>query len=116
MQIRSLFAEADVESFVEKPADVLQRCCCLEQHMKSGVLFPHGNEARQVPSKQYLLEGSGISVHFSSMHENYFSPWKYVMKEDQEYIQSGRHPDLTSATAPRSTMTSFTKGKGLKKR
>ena len=35
------------------------------------------------------------------------------MKEDQEYIHSGGHPDLTSATAPRTTMTSFTKGKGL---
>ena len=88
---RSSFADAVVQSFADTPAKVLQWCCCLEQHVQSGVHFHMAmkldKNQRWLPSKRYLLERCGISVHFSATHENYFSAWKYVMKEDQDYIQ-----------------------------
>ena len=89
---RSSFAEAVVQSFADTPAKVLQWCCCLEQHVQSSVHFHMAmkldKNQRWLPSKQYLLERCGFSVHFSAMHENYFSAWKYVTKEDRDYIQS----------------------------
>ena len=89
---RSSFAEAVVQSFADTPAKVLQWCCCLEQHVQSGVHFHMAmkldKNQRWLPSKRYLLERCGISVHFSDTHENYFSAWKYVTKEDRDYIQS----------------------------
>ncbi|CAH3046804.1 unnamed protein product [Porites evermanni] len=110
---RSSFAEAVVQSFADTPAKVVQWCCCLEQHVQSGVHFHMAmkldKNQRWLPSKRYLLERCGISVHFSATHENYFSAWKYVTKEDRDYIQSDGHPDLTSATAPRTTKASSTK-------
>ena len=110
---RSSFAEAVVQSFADTPAKVLQWCCCLEQHVQSSVHFHMAMELdkdqRWLPSKRYLLERCGISVHFSDTHENYFRAWKYVTKEDRDYIQSNGHPDLTSATAPRTTKASSTK-------
>lgn len=110
---RSSFAEAVVQSFADPPVKVLQWCCCLEQHVKSGVHFHMvmklDKNQRWLPSKRYLLERCGISVHFSATHGNYFSAWKYVTKEDQDYIQSDGHPDLTSTTAPRTTKASCTK-------
>ena len=110
---RSSFAEAVVQSFADTLAKVLQWWCCLEQHVKSGVHFHMAmkldKNQRWLPSKRYLLERCGISVHFSATHDNYFSAWKYVTKEDQDYIQSDGHPDLTSTTAPRTTKASCTK-------
>ena len=110
---RSSFADAVVQSFADTPAKVLQWYCCLEQHVQSGVHFHMAmkldKNQRWLPSKRYLLQRCGISVHFSATHENYFSAWKYVTKEDQDYIQSDGHPDLTSATAPRTTKASSTK-------
>lgn len=51
-----------------------------------------------------MLDKFGISVHFSSIHSNYYSAWQYVTKEDEEYIESPGHPDLQNAQPPRTTM------------
>ena len=42
-----------------------------------------------------LSKQHGISVHFSSQHENYYGAWSYVTKEDTDFIQSKNHPVLT---------------------
>ena len=60
-----------------------------------------------ISSKRFLLESCGISVHFSEIHSNYYSTWKYVTKEDKHYIQSLDHPDLTNTGPPRTTMASI---------
>ena len=49
---------------------------------------------RWLSSKRNLLERCGISVHFSSLHRNYYSAWQYVTKEDEEFIESVNHPDF----------------------
>ena len=49
----------------------------------------------RLSSKKFLLERCGISVHFSDIHRNYFSAWKYVTKQDKEFVESPGHPDLS---------------------
>lgn len=43
-----------------------------------------------------MLEKFGISVHFSTIHTNYYSAWQYVTKGDSGFIQSFGRPDLTN--------------------
>jgi hypothetical protein len=54
-------------------------------------------------------------VNFSDKHDNYFSAYKYVVKHDADYVLSDNHPDLTNATAPRTT-NAFQKRKGAAKK
>ena len=42
-------------------------------------------------------------MNFSDKHENYFTAYTYVVKEDADYVFSENHPDLANATAPRTT-------------
>ena len=58
---------------------------------------------RWLRAKKFLSENYGISVHFSSVHANYYSAWKYVTKEDKHPLESEGHPDLTNSEGP-STM------------
>ena len=44
-----------------------------------------------------------ICVNFSNVHTNYFSAWRYVIKEDNSYIESNGHPELTNESQPRTT-------------
>ena len=62
---------------------------------------------RWISSKRFLLERRGISVHFSEIHTNCYSAWKYVTKEDKHYIQSLDHSDLTNMGPPRTMMASI---------
>ena len=74
--------------------------CCMEEHPASGgsyfqtALKLNRNKGR-LSSKKFLLERCGISVHFSDIHRNYFSAWKYVTKQDKEFVESPGHPDLS---------------------
>ena len=52
------------------------------------------------------MERFGISVHFSSLHHNYFSAWQYVTKSDPNYLQSDNHPDLSNGEPPRADCAS----------
>ena len=56
---------------------------------------------RWLSSKNFLREHHGIVVHFSNLHYNYYSAWKYVTKEDENVLQSEDHPDLWNAKAPK---------------
>ena len=49
---------------------------------------------------------SGISVHFSDIHRNYFSAWKYVTKQDNEFVESPGNLDLSDGL-PKTTKASF---------
>ena len=46
------------------------------------------------------MEKYGISVHFSSVHKNYYTAWQYVTKVDGDYEESKDHPDLTNGVEP----------------
>lgn len=102
---REYFAEAIVQSFSTRKASVVQWCCTKETHRRTtGVHYHVAMKLDRIqcwlPSKRFLQEQHGISVHFSSIHINYYSAWKYVTKEDGLYVQSAEHPDLTDNHAP----------------
>ena len=85
--------------------------CWLEEHPKSCGSHFHmaqklDRNQRWLPSKRFLYESCGISVHFSAIHRNYFIAWKYVTKEDKEFVQSPGHPDLSDGP-PKTTRASF---------
>lgn len=106
---RQSFAEAVVQSFSTRKASVVQWCCSKETHRRTSGIHYHvaiklDRIQRWLPSKRILQEQHGISVHFSSVHVNYYSAWKYVTKEDTAYEQSEGHPDLTGSHAAPTTM------------
>ena len=106
---RRSFVDAVLQSFND--CNVVQWCCSLEQHISAGVHYHMAikldRNKRWFSSKRFLLERCGISVHFSEIHTNYYSAWKYVTKEDRHYIQSLDHPDLTNIGPPRMNMASI---------
>ena len=107
---RRSFFDAVLQSFND--CNVVQWCCSLEQHISAGVHYHMAikldRNKRWISSKRFLLERRGISVHFSEIHTNYDSAWKYVTKEDKYYIESLEHPDLTNVGPPRMMMASIT--------
>lgn len=101
---RNDFADAVVKSFTQGTAKVRHWCCCREQH-KDGGLHYHmviklDRNHRWLPSKEYLMDKHGISVHYSSLHHNYYSAWRYVTNADSYYVQSSGHPRLTEECEP----------------
>ena len=103
---RRAFADVVVNSFgCETETPVVQWACCLEQHRNGGYHFHIAVKLqrckRWLPSKSYLTQQHSISVHFSSSHDNYYSAWKYVTKEDDDVLESQGHPDLRNKKPPR---------------
>lgn len=107
---RNDFANAVVESFTSESVSVLQWCCSTEMHKKSGehyhMCLKLSRNQRWLSSKTFLNKKFGIQVHYSSVHYNYYSAWKYVTKSDEDFVQSPGHPDLTNATEPRTSQAS----------
>ena len=72
----------------------------MEEHPESGgsyfqMALKLNRNKRWLSSKRFLLERCGISVNISDIHRNYFSAWKYVTKQDKEFVESPGHPDLS---------------------
>ena len=117
---RESFAAAVVASFRSPSANVLHWCCSKGSH-KSGGIHYHlslklNKSHRWLPAKNYLKEQYNISVHFSSVHANYFTAWKYVTKEDRDFIMSENHPDLWNSAGPLTMKAHLTKAKARRTR
>ena len=41
-----------------------------------------------------------IVVNFSTSHDQYYYAFRYVAKEDQEYVKSAKHPPLEDMGSP----------------
>ena len=104
---RAAFAQAVNKSFHKRSAKILQWCCSQEYHKTSGVHYHMclklSKNQRWLSAKKCLADEYGISVHFSSVHANYYTAWKYVTKEDKHSLESEGHPDLNDSEEP-STM------------
>ena len=101
---RTSFAEAVLKAFDGGSAKVLHWCCSQESHKKSGVHYHMclklDRNQRWLRAKNFLHEHYRISVHFSSVHANYYTAWRYVTKEDENSVQSEGHPDLNDSKGP----------------
>ena len=74
--------------------------------LSNGLKTKRDRNKRWLSRKRFLLERCGICVHFSDIHRNYFSAWKYVTKQDKEFVESPGHPDLSDGL-PKTTKASF---------
>ena len=110
---RADFAKAVVQSFSQGNCNVMHWCCSLEEHSSGGKHYHMSLKLNKVQrwltSKRFLLQTYGISVHYSNVHHNYFSAWKYVTKSDTQYEESVGHPDLSNANSPRTSEASAKK-------
>ena len=101
------FTDIVIRSFDGCPGQIVQWCCCLEEHRDEGwhyhMALKFDRTQRWLTSKRRLLE-DGVSVHFSDTHTDYYSAWRYVNKEDRDTLHSVGHPDL--GVAPRTTNAS----------
>jgi hypothetical protein len=117
---RADFARAVVESFTQGNCNVSHWCCSLEEHTSGGKHYHMSLKLNKVQrwlaSKRFLTQTYGISVHYSNVHHNYFSAWRYVTKSDTQYEESIGHPDLRNAKSPRMSEASAKKSNDATKR
>ena len=104
---RRSFAEAVVGSFHSSNTRVMHWVCSRESHRDGGFHYHMALKLdrcrRWLCSKKFLKEQHSISVHFSDLHYNYYSAWKYVTKEDEHVLESNDHPDLWNSKAPKTS-------------
>jgi hypothetical protein len=86
-----------------------------EQHQNGGRHFHMAiklnTKSRWLRARNYIDEKHGIKVNFSDHHDNYYGAYKYVTKEDAEFIVSPDHPDLSNTTGPPKTSNATKKRK-----
>ena len=102
---RNAFAEKVLAAFEAcGTARVMMWVCSQEFHRDGGLHYHMSVKLDKVQRwlrvRNFLANHYDVSVHFSSLHHNYYSAWKYVTKSDQQYLQSTGHPDLTSSFPP----------------
>ena len=49
---------------------------------------------RWLQVRKFLDERYRIKVHFSDIHNTYYTAYRYVTKEDSKALHSSNHPDL----------------------
>ena len=58
-------------------------------------------------SKRYLAKNNDILLHFSVVHDDYYSALKYATKEDKDAPSSAGHPNLSNTKGcPKTTKVS----------
>jgi len=104
---RETFALAVTDSFKIGTSNiaVVQWVCCREKHKTSDAMHYHpalklSAIKRWKGVKDKLRDDYGIEVLFSDKHDSYYSAYKYVTKEDTEFIKSENHPDLCEVGSP----------------
>ncbi len=109
---RESFAKVVVRTFESKgKVKPLHWACSREDHADGGkhyhlALKLSGNK-RWNRSKARLMDEYGISVHFSSRHENYYSAYDYATKFDKAAsFHSEGHPPLADSRSPRTKLPS----------
>lgn len=116
------FTEAVVKSFAvgKSKAKLVHWVCVREEHAKDGfhyhmaVKFSEGKRWKK--AKKHLRTKYQTSINFteSEKYYNYYSAYKYLIKEDPQPLHSEGHPDLTSASSPKTSKS--TKALMCKKR
>ena len=103
---RESFCDALISCFNATGKVVAENwACCLEEHEDTSGYHCHAcvrlsGPKRWDPVKRRLHEMFGIQVNFSESHENYYSAYKYVYKNDPDVYKSANHPDLQELGSP----------------
>ena len=116
---RNEFAKAIIASFTQGSARVLQWCCSVENHRDSGkhyhMALKLNKVQRWLPSKRYVSEQFGISVHYSNIHHDYYSAWRYVTKSDEAYAESDGKKNVRGKAVVKRVTKDKKKAKGVGK-
>lgn len=79
--------------------------CSLEKHQNGGdhfhVALKLTGPKRWKSVKESISSDEGIVVNFSDQHDNYYSAYRYVCKEDSSVHHSKHHPNLENISSPR---------------
>ena len=79
--------------------------CSREKHQDGGdhyhVALKLTGAKRWKTVKESITATEGIVVNFSDNHDNYYSEYKYISKEDPEIYHSTNHPNLDDVSSPR---------------
>ena len=111
---RTQFSDIVLDSFCRNGnASVLRWLCSKEEHKGQGHHY-HGVlkldcQKRWLSVRKHSHQKFGVKVHFSGKHSNYYEAWKYVIKEDNNYILSEGHQDLLNSAVPRTTIATRVK-------
>lgn len=110
---RKQFSEIILKSFDPRGDSKVVPChwaVCKEHHKVDPqthhyhMCIKFSDNKRWLPSKKYLLQTYGISVHFSDRQlANYISAYRYITKEDNCVLHSKDHPDLDLNRSPRTS-------------
>lgn len=105
---RQSFGEKVIEYFNSGSGKVKVEhwVCCKEPHPKSLGFHYHlavklSGPMRWSRVKDLMTENYGVVLHFSDLHENYYSAYKYVVKEDGDVHHSNPHPNLQNTSSPK---------------
>jgi len=114
---RESFASAVLDTWSTVTSSrIVQFVVCREQHQSTS---QNGNEdhyhmaikldkkCRWLLVRNEIEKRFGIQVHFSDKHPNYYSAYRYCIKEDREYFLSQDHPNLEEM--PRTTAATSTR-------
>ena len=78
--------------------------CSLEKHHKGGnhyhVALKLTGRKRWKSVKGSITSSEGIVVSFSDQHNNYYSAYRYICKEDTSVHQRKHHPNLGNISSP----------------
>ena len=104
---RESFGNCVVNAFNSAPGKVVVQhwACCLEKHEKSGehyhVCVKLSGPRRWKAIKIAIMNTHGAVLNFSQNHDNYYSAFKYVCKDDNDVFLSPGHPNLKEIGSPK---------------
>ena len=79
--------------------------CAKEKHQDGGVHYPVAlkltGPKRWKSVKESISSKEGIVVNFSDNHDNYYSAYRYICKDDDSVHHSKHHPNLDDVASPR---------------
>ena len=83
--------------------------CSLEKHQNGGnhyhVALKLTDPKRWKSVKEGITLSEGIVVDFSDQHDNYYSAYRYIFKEDTSVHHSKHHPNLQNISSSRKKMS-----------
>ena len=105
------FGEQVVAYFNERSttkACVEHWACSLEVHKNTSGVHNHlcvklSGPKRWKSVKDNMMQNHGVVLNFSDGHDNYYTAYKYVTKEDPEVYLSPGHPNLAAIGPPRTS-------------
>ena len=116
---RAEFANIIVDAWHSRSrARICQWVVSLEAHENGGSHFHMAIKltatSRWRAIRKLIDTKYGIKLNFSDSHENYYTAYSYVVKEDPDFVLSPGHPDLSNADPPPTTKATSQRKKAAK--